>query len=57
MPTVNGTCPLSGNPVKETALTHCKGESVGVGVGFCNPHRRDDFDTAIRIFDALIACG
>lgn len=52
-PAVNSNCPFSGNPVKETALTHYKGQSVG----FCNLRHRDDFDMAVQAFDALIASG
>ena len=51
-PAANRLCPVSGNPVRETALTRYGGKTVG----FCNPRHRDAFDTAVQAFDARIAC-
>lgn len=54
---LNQYCPRSGKPVAEDSLTQYR----GFGVGFCNPHCRDDFAANAtqrpedsRYFDAII---
>ncbi|MEM1343582.1 MAG: glutathione S-transferase [Pseudomonadota bacterium] len=44
----NKTCPWSGNPVSEDALTLYRGKVVG----FCNPGCRDKFEKATKHFEA-----
>lgn len=47
---VNATCPWSGKPISDDALTVYRGAVVG----FCNPGCRDKFDAAITAFDRVI---
>lgn len=47
---VNSTCPFSGKPVSDKALTQFRGKTLG----FCSPGHRNEFDAAIKAFDALI---
>lgn len=45
----NDTCPWSGKPVSEDALTLYQGQVVG----FCNPGCRDKFEKATTHFDTF----
>lgn len=45
---INETCPWSGKPISEDALTLYNGAVVG----FCNPECRDKFARAIQAFEA-----
>jgi hypothetical protein len=47
---VNATCPWSGDPITDDALTRYRGEVVG----FCNPGCRDKFEAATAAFDRAI---
>lgn len=47
---VNETCPWSGEPVSEDALTIYRGQVVG----FCNTGCRDKFEKAVGLFDREI---
>ena len=47
---VNTTCPWSGKPISADSLARYRGRVVG----FCNPGCRDEFETAVRHFDAAI---
>ncbi|MET0374537.1 MAG: hypothetical protein ABW128_09805, partial [Rhizorhabdus sp.] len=49
---VNARCPWSGMPVAAQALARVQ----GVVVGFCSARHRDEFEAAIKAFDALIGC-
>jgi hypothetical protein len=46
----NETCPWSGNPITEDALTLFKGRTVG----FCNSGCRDKFEQAVDHFEAAL---
>ncbi|MCQ0986818.1 glutathione S-transferase [Jiella marina] len=45
---INETCPWSGKPIAGDSLTIHNGAVVG----FCNPGCRDQFETAVRHFEA-----
>ncbi len=47
---INETCPWSGKPIAADALTLYQGAVVG----FCDPACRDQFETAIRHFEAAL---
>ena len=47
---INETCPWSGKPISEDALTLYNGAVVG----FCNPGCRDKFETALRQFEGAL---
>jgi len=47
---INDTCPWSGEPIAADALTLYQGAVVG----FCNPACRDQFEAAIRCFEAAL---
>nr|WP_182086117.1 glutathione S-transferase [Aureimonas sp. ME7] len=47
---INTTCPWSGQPISEGALTLYR-ERV---VGFCNPGCRDKFEIAVRHFETAL---
>lgn len=48
---VNETCPWSGKPVVDDALTLYNGSVVG----FCNTGCRDKFEKAVSHFDSVIS--
>jgi YHS domain-containing protein len=48
---VNEVCPWSGKPVQEDSLTRYNGQVVG----FCNPGCKDKFETAVSMFDGILA--
>lgn len=50
---INTTCPWSGKTVSPDSLTRYRGQVVG----FCNSGCRDKFETATRMFDAVIDAG
>lgn len=47
---VNTTCPWSGKPITDDALTLYKGRTVG----FCNSGCRDKFEQAVDHFEAAL---
>jgi len=47
---INETCPRSGQPITADALTLYQGAVVG----FCDPACRDQFEAAIRHFEAAL---
>lgn len=48
---INDTCPWSGQPVVDEALTTYRGAVVG----FCNTDCRDKFEKAVSQFDAALS--
>jgi hypothetical protein len=46
---INSHCPWSGDPVSEDSLTLYR----GLVVGFCNPGCRDNFASALTLFDSV----
>lgn len=48
---INETCPWSGKPIAADSLTLYR-DAV---VGFCNPGCRDQFEGAVRHFEAALA--
>jgi len=48
---VNEVCPWSGKPVQEDSLTRYNGQVVG----FCNPGCKYKFETAVSMFDGILA--
>jgi hypothetical protein len=47
---INETCPWSGKPIAADALTLYQGAVVG----FCDPGCRDQFEAAVRHFEAAL---
>ena len=47
---INDTCPWSGKPIAADALTLYQGAVVG----FAEPALRDQFQTAVRCFEAAL---
>jgi YHS domain-containing protein len=48
---LNAVCPWSGKPVAADSLTLYRGKVVG----FCNPGCREKFETAVAMFETVIA--